>query len=92
VQALDAATGEPRWTRTLRGSHQVSSNLAWANGLLYFVTQDAHGDKRLRVLKARTGKTVAEVALSLRGAYSKLTVLDGRVLLSTDGELTMLSL
>lgn len=92
VQALDAATGEPLWTRTLRGTHQVSSNLAWANGVLYFVSQNAQGDKRLRALNASTGKTVGEAALSLRGAYSKLTVAHGRVLLSTDGELTMLSL
>jgi hypothetical protein len=35
---------------------------------------------------------VATLNLSLRGAFSKLTVADGRVLLSTDGQLTLLSL
>lgn len=92
VQALDAATGQPLWTRSLRGSHQLSSNLAWANGVLYFTSQDDRGDKRLMALNARTGKTVATVALTLRGAFSKLTVIDGRILLSSDGQITMLSL
>jgi outer membrane protein assembly factor BamB len=92
VQALDAKTGEPLWQRNLGGSHQVASNLAWANGVLYFTTQDANGHQRLMAVKAGTGKTVATLNLSLRGAFSKLTVADGHVLLSTDGQLTLLSL
>jgi outer membrane protein assembly factor BamB len=92
IQALDTATGEPLWQRSLRGSHQVASNLAWANGVLYFTTQDANGHQRLMALDANTGKSVATLNLSLRGAFSKLTVADGRVLLSTDGQLTLLSL
>lgn len=92
VQALDAKTGEPLWERSLGGSHQVASNLAWANGVLYFTTQDANGHQRLMAVKAGTGKSVATLSLSLRGAFSKLTVADGHVLLSTDGQLTLLSL
>lgn len=92
LQALDLATGTPRWTRTLGGSHQVSSNLAWANGLLYFTTQDFQGNQRLMVLDARNGKPAATIGLSLRGAWSKLTVADGQVLLSTDGQVTLLGL
>ncbi|MFZ5547383.1 MAG: PQQ-binding-like beta-propeller repeat protein [Pseudomonadota bacterium] len=92
VQALDVATGEIAWTRTLPGSHQVASNLAWANGVLYFTSQDFNGHQRLVGLNAGSGKPVAGVTLSLRGAFSKLSVVDGRVFLSTDGQLTMLSL
>lgn len=92
LQALDVATGEVAWTRTLPGSHQVASNLAWANGVLYFTSQDFNGHQRLVGLNAGSGKPVAGVTLSLRGAFSKLSVVDGRVFLSTDGQLTMLSL
>lgn len=92
VQALDVATGEIAWTRTLPGTHQVASNLAWANGVLYFTSQDFNGHQRLVGLNAGNGKPVAGVTLALRGAFSKLSVVDGRVFLSTDGQLTMLGL
>jgi hypothetical protein len=60
--------------------------------VLYFTSQDFNGHQRLVGLNAGSGKPVAGVTLSLRGAFSKLSVIDGRVFLSTDGQLTMLSL
>ena len=92
VQALDARTGEVLWTRVLSGTHQVASNVAWANGALYMTTQDFNTAKQLLVLNTRSGKPVAQVPLSIRGSFTKLTVIDGRVYLSSEGQLTALGL
>ncbi|HEX5682896.1 MAG TPA: PQQ-binding-like beta-propeller repeat protein [Ideonella sp.] len=92
VQAMDARTGDVLWTRTLSGTHQVASNLAWANGALYMTTQDFNTAKQLLVLSARTGKVTAAVPLSIRGSFTKLTVIDGRVYLSSEGQVTAFGL
>lgn len=92
VQALDAATGEVVWRRALPGTYQVASNMAWANGALYVTVQDFSGDKRLAVLNAATGHTTAAVPLSIRGSFTKLSVSDGQVYLSSEGQLTALGL
>jgi len=92
VQAMDVRTGELLWTRALSGTHQVASNMAWANGALYMTTQDFNTAKQLLVLNARSGKPVAQVPLSIRGSFTKLTVIDGQVYLSSEGQLTALGL
>ncbi|WP_374567534.1 PQQ-binding-like beta-propeller repeat protein [Ideonella sp.] len=92
IQALDAQTGVKQWLRTPSGTHQVASNLAWANGALYMTTQDFSGAKQLLVLNAGNGHVVAKVPLSIRGSFTKLTVIDGRVYLSSEGQLTALGL
>lgn len=92
VQAMDVRTGELLWTRALAGTHQVASNMAWANGALYMTTQDFNTAKQLLVLNARSGKPVAQVPLSIRGSFTKLTVIDGQVYLSSEGQLTALGL
>lgn len=92
VQALDARNGDVLWTRVLPGTHQVASNMAWANGALYMTTQDFNTARQLLVLSSSTGKAMAEVPLAIRGSFTKLTISDGHVYLSSEGQLTALGL
>lgn len=92
VQSLAATTGEVAWSLTLPGTFQVASNMAWANGALYMTAQDFNGARQLLVVSAGTGKVVAQVPLAIRGSFTKLTVADGRVYLSSEGQLTALGL
>jgi outer membrane protein assembly factor BamB len=92
VRALDAQTGVVQWLRTPSGTYQIASNMVWANGALYMTMQDASGAKRLMVLNASNGRVVAKLPLSIRGSFTKLTVADGRVYLSSEGQLTALGL
>lgn len=92
VTALDAKTGATLWSRTLPKGYGGISNLAWANGLVYLVGQDAGLSHALIVLNARNGKPAATRPLTGVGSYARLSVADGRVYLNSNGLLSALGL
>ena len=92
VQALDAKTGATQWSRVIDAGLRISSNMVWANGLLYFTTEDVFNQRRLVVLNDRSGRRVASLPVPAPGSYIQLSVSDGRVLLSSNGTVISLGL
>lgn len=84
VSAIDVRNGQVRWTSTLPNSASVSSNLVLANGVLFFTVSEFGGAHRLTTMNARTGQLGAVLPESLWGSHAQVTVVDGRVHVSTN--------
>ncbi len=83
VTALKAGSGTTVWTHALK-FRSVSSNMVVANGVLYLTTTDQNG-QQLTTLDAATGSALgADRPGSITGSFGKLTVVDGRVQISTN--------
>ncbi|HSI59431.1 MAG TPA: PQQ-binding-like beta-propeller repeat protein [Ideonella sp.] len=83
VSAIDARNGQVRWSTTLPNSAAVSSNLVLANGVLFFTITDFGGVHRLTTMDARTGQPGAILPEILWGSHAQVTVVEGRVHVST---------
>ncbi len=87
IQALDVKNGLSRWTRVLgSATGGLVSNMVWANGMLFMTTYSSFtGEHRLLVLNAANGNILKTPATtSMFGSHSNLTVVEGRVHVSTD--------
>ncbi len=83
ISALAVQTGELVWTVSM-GDCAVASNLAVANGVIFFTTVGIAGH-RLDTLDAANGAVIgASRAGSLSGSYGKVTVVDGQVQIGTN--------
>lgn len=82
LSALDAATGEVVWTRSI-APWSIASNLAIAADVVYMTVNDPFVH-RLATFDLATGEVLPQAATtSLTGSRAQLSVVDGRVQMST---------
>ena len=92
LTALDACSGETVWKIALGGTDKVASNMALANGVLYFTAVDLHGDQRLLAVDARTGKRLLRLAETIFGSHADVSIAGGRVYVSSEGSVLVYGL
>ena len=83
IYAISAQHGKTLWTRALGSeSWAVGSDMVWANDMLFMATYGPRG-RQLLVLDANSGDTLTEIPSYVSENYANVTVVDGRVLMST---------